>query len=267
MFVGYTQQTYGGNLDGRSGAHAKCAAEYAGTHFCTDWEIDRSSPGPVATTAWIDRGNSDTDSRYFRVQYSKTDVYTCGGWTSSSPTVKPDGFAVGRGTVLTPQGGLESSFVSNTDGGCGVQRHLACCMGGTAVRLRGFTAPVTGDLGGRAGANAKCGAAFAGSRFCTDWEIDQAAVPAPIPATGAWVDRGNSQPSSRNHRIYYSKTDVYTCGGWTSGSASFKPDGFAVARATIVNVLGGLESTFVSNTDGGCQVARPIACCDGYPPE
>ena len=266
MFVAYTQQTYGGDLDGRSGANAKCAAEYPGTHFCTDWELDQSAPAPVATTAWVDRGRSDADSRYFRVAYSKTDVYSCGGWTSSDPAAKPNGSAVGRGTILTSNGGFESSFVSLTDGGCGVARHLPCCMGGTAVRLRGFTSPFAGDLGGRSGANAKCEAAFVGSRFCTDWEIDQAAVAAPIPASGAWVDRGNSEPSSRTYRVSYSTRDVYTCGGWTSSTASFKPDGSAVGRATVLTPLGGFESTFVSNTDGGCQIARPVACCDGYPP-
>jgi len=267
-FAGYTPQTYAGNLSGRSGAHAICNAAFTNSHFCTDWEIDQATPPPVAVSAWLDEGNSSMSSRYFRDPYSTTDIYTCGGWTSDTPTGKPDGSSVGRGPIFMPLGEVKSSFVSLNDGGCGIARQLACCHGGTAVRFRGFTPSATGGaLGGRTGAHATCNAAYPASHFCSDWEVDQAAVPAPIPASGAWVDDGNASTSTRYFRDPYSTTDIYTCGGWTSSSPTAKPDGSSVGRATVLTPQGGLKSSFVSLNDGGCGIARPIACCDGYPPE
>jgi hypothetical protein len=265
-FVGYTQTRYGGDLGGRTGAHAKCDAEFSGSHFCTHWEIDQADAPAPATPSWLDRGREDQDSRYFRPSYSVQDVYSCAGWTTSSPSHTVQGGSVARGYVFNPLGDVDWTFVSNVDGGCGVQRPLSCCMGGTAIRFRGYTSPRTGELGGRTGANAICHASFAGSHFCTDWEMDQAAVATPIPASGLWVDGGNSNPSTRNFRPQYTTRDVYTCGGWTAGTATAKPDGSAVARGHVFTPLGGLTWSLLSNTDGGCQNPRPLACCDGYPP-
>lgn len=267
-FAGYTPESFGGDLGGRSGAHALCSATYAGSHFCTDWEIDQSNPStPPTAGAWIDEGNANTNTRFFRYSYSTSDTSSCAGWTSSSATVKPDGVNLGRGYVYNALGAFTSSFVSGLDGGCENARPLACCFGGTNVRFRGFTSPRTADLGGRAGANAICTAAYAGSHFCTDWEVDQAAIPAPIPTNGAWMDPGNGQPSTRRYRYNYSTSDTSTCAGWTSGSATVKPDGVNLGRGMILTPLGGAGSSFVSGNDGGCEVARPLACCDGTPPE
>jgi hypothetical protein len=60
---------------------------------------------------------------------------------------------------------------------------------------------------------------------------------------------------------------VGTCGGWTTSSATAKPDGFNTATGLTVTTLGGTASSFVANGDGGCENARPLACCDGYPPQ
>ena len=81
------------------------------------------------------------------------------------------------------------------------------------------------------------------------------------------MDYGNSNTGNRNTHPAYSPTDIYTCGGWTSASANFKPDGSNVGRAQIITPVGELKSTIVSANDGGCQTARPLTCCDGYPPE
>jgi len=233
----------------------------------TDWELDQSNPPPIATSAWVDRGNRDATSRLFRGTYSIQDTGTCAGWTSSSPTVKPDGSNLGRGLIFTALGEIKTTFVANNDGGCQNPHPLACCMGGTSVHFRGFTTPRTAELGGRNGANGVCDATFSGSHFCNDWEIDQAAVPAPIPASGAWVDRGNSEPSSRLFRGTYSIQDTGTCAGWTSGSPTVKPDGSNLGRGLVLTPLGGITTSFVANNDGGCQNARPLACCDGTPPQ
>ena len=263
-FVGYTPSTFAGNLGGRTGAHAKCDAAYPGAHFCTSWEIDQSEPHGPTNQAWVDRGDESQGTRMFRPVYYEQDTYTCGGWTSASASQLFQG-AVGRASAITSLGEVISTFVSNTDGGCQIARPLSCCMGGTGVRFRGYTAPRTGDLGGRTGANGTCRAAYAGSHFCTNWEMDQAAVTVAPPASGAWVDRGNTDVDDRSYRPVYYTQDTYTCGGWTSASASQLFQG-AVGRATMFTPNGGLVSTFVTNTDGGCQVARPLACCDGYPP-
>ncbi|MFT3764704.1 MAG: hypothetical protein QM820_04185 [Minicystis sp.] len=267
-FAGFTPQTYGGNLNGRSGAHAICDSAFPGSHFCADWEVDQSTPPPVAVSAWVDLGDTQTSTRYFRSPQSTSDTSTCAGWTSASPTVKPDGINTGTGKTLTPLGGFKSSFVATNDGGCGTARQLACCRGGTAVRFRGFT-PATygGNLNGRSGAHAICSAAFSGSHFCADWEVDQAAVPAPIPASGAWVDLGSTQTSSRYFRSPQSTSDTSTCAGWTSSSPTVKPDGINTGTGKTLAPLGGFKSSFVGTNDGGCEVVRPLACCDGYPPE
>jgi hypothetical protein len=206
-------------------------------------------------------------SRLFRAGYSTNSLNTCAGWTSSSPTIKPDGLNQGRGLIFTSLGGISSSFVGTNDGGCQITRSLSCCMGGTAIQFRGFTPSHTGNLGGRSGANAICEASFSGSHFCTDWEVDQAAVAAPIPPTGAWIDPGNSDPSSRLFRASFSTNSLNTCAGWTSSSPTVKPDGLNQGRGQLLTALGGISSSFVGTNDGGCQNARPLACCDGVPPQ
>ncbi len=129
-----------------------------------------------------------------------------------------------------------------------------------------MTTATTGNLGGRTGANASCTATYAGSHFCTNWEVDQAAAH-PIPASGVWVDLGSSDPSSRYFRASYSTGDISTCGGWTDGSASNKADGVNTNRGSTLTTLGGVASSFVAANDGGCENARPVACCDGFPPQ
>ena len=138
-------------------------------------------------------------------------------------------------------------------------------LGGTGVRFRGLTTATTGNLGGRSGANATCASTYPGSHFCTNWEVDQAAAH-PIPGTGAWVDLGTSDTGSRYHRLNASVNDSSTCGGWTNASASAKADGVNTNRGPIITTLGGQASSFVTTNDGGCENARPIACCDGFPP-
>jgi hypothetical protein len=264
-FAGYSPP-HDGNLGGRTGAHAICSAAFAGSHFCTNWEIDQAAVPPAASSAWIDLGNSNQSTRYFRAGYSTNDSSTCGGWTNNSSNAKADGVNTNRGQIVTAFGGATSSFVTTNDGGCENARPLACCIGGTAIRFRGVTAVKTGNLGGRTGANATCATTYAGSHFCTNWEVDQAAAH-PIPASGVWIDLGSSDPSSRYYRAGYSFNDSSTCGGWTDGSASAKADGVNTNRGQVLTTLGGATSSFVTTNDGGCENARPIACCDGFPPQ
>jgi hypothetical protein len=266
-FVGYTPTSFTGNLGGRTGANGVCNSAYPGSHFCIDWELDQAVPPPPASTAWIDPGNPQTSSRYFRAGYSTSDSTTCAGWTSASASATPDGINLSRGLVYTSLGAISQSFVGANDGGCENARPVACCIGGTSIRFRGLTAAKTAKLGGRTGANATCDAAFSGSHFCTDWEVDQASVHGPIPSRGAWIDPGNSQPSSRLYRAGYSVNDSETCAGWTTDSPSAEPDGLNLATALILTPLGGVGQSYVGANDGGCEIARPLACCDGSPPQ
>ncbi len=264
-FAGYTSAR-DGNLGGRTGANGICSAAFAGSHFCTNWEVDQAGVPPTATSAWIDLGNGNQTTRFFRGSYSTNDSSTCGGWTSNSASAKADGVNTNRGPIVTNLGAMTSSFVTTNDGGCENTRPLACCIGGTGIRFRGVTAATTGNLGGRTGANATCASTYAGSHFCTNWEVDQAAAH-PIPASGVWIDLGSSDPSSRFYRGSYSVNDSSTCGGWTDASASNKADGVNTNRGPIFTTLGALTSSFVATNDGGCENARPIACCDGFPPQ
>ena len=59
----------------------------------------------------------------------------------------------------------------------------------------------------------------------------------------------------------------FTCGGWTSSSPSFKPDNVNTGRGYVFSPLGGFVTSFVAVNDGGCENPRPMACCDGYPPQ
>jgi hypothetical protein len=268
-FVGYTTATYGGNLNGRSGANALCDAVFSGSHFCVDWELDQANPPtPSSGSAWVDTGSSQVSSRFFRSGYSTSDLDTCSGWTSSVANQKPDGINTGTGQTFTALGGFASSFAGSNDGGCENTRPLACCKGGTGVRFRGFTPSTSGgNLGGRTGANATCAAAYAGSHFCVDWEVDQATVRSPIPSSSAWVDTGSSSTTSRIFRSGYSTSDLDTCSGWTSSVASQKPDGINTGTGQVLTPLGGFASSFAGSNDGGCENPRPLACCDGFPPQ
>jgi hypothetical protein len=265
VFAGFTAQTSVGNLGGRTGAHGLCAAAFPESHFCTDWEFEvtHAPSTPPAGGAWIDLGNDDADTRNFRPAHSTTSLSTCSGWTSGDPNQRPDGFNLGTGRALQPTGAVASTFVGTNNGGCGVARPLACCVGGPAVRFRGYTPlAVGGNLGGRIGANVLCSNAFPRSHFCTDWEYDQAAVAQVPPASGAWIDLGSSAANSRRVRASYSTTSLSTCSGWTSSDPNQRPDGFNLGTGRGLNAFGGIVSTFVGTNNGGCGVARPLACCE-----
>jgi hypothetical protein len=260
-FAGYTSSTHDGNLGGRAGAHAICNGEFAGGHFCTDWEISQAGPPPApASGAWVDLGESDAATRRHRRHAVFDSEYICNGWL-------PGWTFRYRGSVLRRDGDLEvSNDQGRAVGNCVERRPLACCRGGTTVKFRGFTEPRTGALGGRSGAHAICAATFSGSHFCTDWEADQATIPAPIPATGAWIDVGLSDPRSRMYRSGHAVT-VWgkTCAGWKSedwrerlGAESYE----RYAHGAIVDAKGEIRSS-LSNESSGCEVARPLACCGG----
>ena len=259
-FAGFTATTHTGNLGGRTGANAICNAQFASSHFCTDWEYDQAAPpGPIPNgTAWVDDGDSNTSSRFFR-QYNNQ-LYTCVNWTNDLAAGMWSSNLV-RGQAINSVGEFVSTWVSASNGGCQVARALACCRGGSLVRFRGYTANTyTGNLGGRAGANAICNANFSRSHFCTDWEWDQAGSPGPVPNGSVWVDDGDANAqTSRYHR--QQNNQLYTCVNWTNELAAGQWSSNLV-RGSAVNAVGEFVSTWVSASNGGCQTPRALACCE-----
>ena len=80
LLQGMTMTTYNGNLGGYSGAAAKCAAEYPGTHMCSAHEINLylQSGGSLGVgTYWYSTGT-------FVIPTTFTNLADCLGWTSSN---------------------------------------------------------------------------------------------------------------------------------------------------------------------------------------
>ncbi|MDP3500532.1 MAG: hypothetical protein Q8S33_09370 [Myxococcales bacterium] len=259
-FAGFTSTTHTGNLGGRTGANAICNAQFGGSHFCTDWEYDQAAPpGPIPNgTTWVDEGDSNTSSRFFR-RYNEQ-LYTCVNWTNDLAVSTWGGNQV-RGSAINSAGEFVTTWVSASNGGCQVPRALPCCRGGSLVRFRGYTANTyTGNLGGRAGANAICNANFSRSHFCSDWEWDQAGSPGPVPNGSVWMDEGDSNAqTSRFHRRQ--NEQLYTCVNWTNDLAVSTWGGNQV-RGSAVNAVGEFVSTWVSASNGGCQTPRALPCCE-----
>ncbi|MFZ5441993.1 MAG: hypothetical protein ACOZQL_18450 [Myxococcota bacterium] len=234
-FAGFTPATYTGNLGGRVGAHALCAAAFTGSHFCDENEYTSStSDVPVPSSgAWVD----DYDS----AQPATRGInYICNRWTTGTTSYE--------GLIIRADGTPGSTYVSSSDYGCGTPRPVACCFAPRKRTFRGFTpATYTGNLGGRRGAHALCGAAFPGSHFCDEGEYGLSTSGAPVPAGGAWVDDFDaSQPGKRGIN--------YICNRWTTGTTSYE--------GLIIRTDGTPGSTYVSSSDYGCGTPRPVACCE-----
>jgi hypothetical protein len=239
--VGITPQSYAGNLGGRPGAHALCAAAYPGAHFCSSLEYIN---GPNAVTipaggAWVDGLTPGSNQRNDR-----TETYTCSMWTSS---VSNNGT---EGTLILPSGAQATSYTSNNSG-CQIARPLLCCTSPSNTVVRGLTPQsYTGNLNGRPGANAVCNAAFPRSHFCSSLEYVNSTSTIAAPAGGAWLDGLLPSTGSR-----FDRTETYTCSLWTSGVSNNGTEG------VIALPSGSLATSYTSN-NSGCQTPRPLFCCE-----
>lgn len=234
-FAGFTPATYTGNLGGRVGAHAICAAAFPNSVMCDEQEyVQATSAIPVpATGAWLD------DWGGVNQPGERINTSTCSGWTNAVPN--------SNDTALFLNTSGDTSLTSNQ---CDVARSVACCFTARPRRFRGFTATRhTGNLGGRVGAHGLCAGAFAGSHFCDKNEYMSAASPTPVPSGGAWVD--NWQSNQAGQRPF-----VSTCSAWTNALPNTGNGGF------YVNASGSFTDSFVSAANTGCQTTRPLACCD-----
>lgn len=111
------------------------------------------------------------------------------------------------------------------------------------ITFAGYTvAQYSGDLGGIAGANAKCRVEFPGATFCTASDVHQSEPDTGAPASGAWVDYdrdalGNRATSPCNNGN----------GQWSYGTGTSD-------TSTYLTTTGATNSSY-------CNVTRPISCC------
>jgi hypothetical protein len=113
VFRGFTTSAFNGNLGGIVGAHAKCNAQFAGSHLCTYREYQWSgSPSAVpAGGAWVDDYTSSNG--YNNFPRDRDSSYTCTNWTDSSASYGNFVDVVGAYNYLSTA--------------CATPRPLSCC--------------------------------------------------------------------------------------------------------------------------------------------
>jgi hypothetical protein len=243
-FAGYTAAVYDGNLGGPIGANAKCAAEFVGSHLCTDrefmWAGVSSAPASPDAGFWMDdsRFSSQSAPNFFP---RDRDYSGCQEWVSN----------VGAGNFWHF---WQQTGISMVDGYnvCNVPRQLACCRSPHAGWFRGYTTALyDGNLGGPIGANQKCSAQFPRSHLCTDREFMWAGTSVSSGAAGFWMD--DSRFSSQSAPNFFPRDRDYSgCQEW-------------VSNAGAGNFWHYWQPTGISTVDGYnvCNVARQLACCGG----
>lgn len=116
-FRGFTTATTSGAAGGRPAMHARCSAQFAGSHLCHHAEYHRATPtvSPPAGGAWIDNSTfnsaGENDGAMPNSGRSTHPNGACASWTDGNPNRS--------GTTMTT--------ANSTNGACDVQRPLACC--------------------------------------------------------------------------------------------------------------------------------------------
>jgi hypothetical protein len=239
-FAGFTVATYDGNLGGPIGANAKCAAEFVGSHLCTEREFSwaGASAAPGAAGFWMDDIWASTQSA---PNYFPRDRYGgCNDWHSNDGPSNTFRWWDATGTA--------SQYMINI---CNVKRQLACCRAPQGGWFRGYTSALyTGNLGGPIGAHAKCSAQYPGSHLCTEREFVWAGTGIAPPSSGFWMD--DIWGSTQSAPNYYPRDRYGGCNNWLSSdgpSNTFRWwDTTGTASQYMINI---------------CNVARALACCGG----
>lgn len=242
VFAGFTSATYTGLItNGRPGAHAACAAEFAGAHLChaAEYALANSPLDIPAAGAWIDP-SAEYDSG---VTYNGSpqagrapNGYSCQSYTHNGTTY--------GGTSVLVSGGVGWGY------DCNKSRPLACCTTPKKTRFAGFTSTTSnGKLGSRARAHALCNSEFPGAHYCHAAEYLRANSSAAIPASGAWID-----PSANNSGVSYvglptigRQLNGYTCQSYVHDGTTY--------GGTSLQVSGAIGWGY------DCNKTRPLACC------
>jgi hypothetical protein len=262
-FAGFTQTLSTGNAGGRDGMHAKCAAEFPGSHFChvSEYHLTGSATTVPASGAWIDpsvdvNGDFTLDSSTSFGREARST--TCTAWTTDSETNFTTTFLQPNGRVTTA-----SSGTLPRPPGCGTLRALACCNGAPKVIFAGFTtATNTGggfSANGRPGMHAACNAELPGSHMCHIAEYQRANSPVSVPASGAWIDPSVDELGDFTLGAaprFGRETSESTCAGWTNSLTSN-----GTATYLGADGIGHTESSGTLPQPPGCGATRPIACC------
>ncbi len=243
-FAGFTATLYDGNLGGPIGANAKCAAEYTGSHLCTEREFSwtGASTIPGASGFWADDSQYSSQSAPNYYARDRSGAYSCNSWRSADG---PANYA-----QFTDAQGMRAAGAYNV---CNVARQLACCRSPHGAWFRGFTAMTyDGNLGGPLGANAKCSLEYPRSHLCTDREFSWAGTGISPGAAGFWAD--DSQYSSQSAPNYYprDRSGAYSCNSWRSADGPANYAEFTDPQ--------GIRTPGAYNV---CNVRRPLSCCGG----
>ena len=245
QFAGFTTTSYSGAISGgRTGAHAACAAAFAGAHLCHAAEYIQSNSGTTVPSggAWLDASISDTESDAFNNGMPGSGRYayysgTCDSWSTAA-----SGY---NGTLVTASGGISNSA-------CSGSRVLACCNTPSKTRFAGFTrATSNGAASGRPAMHGRCATEFPGSHMCHATEFIRSNSTQTVPASGAWLDpsvsrgaseRWNSGMPASGRYVYYSGT----CDSWSTAASGY--------NGTYVTANGGIANQ-------SCSTSRSVACC------
>ncbi len=171
------------------------------------------------------------------------------GSTGAAGVAGPAG-ATGATGATGPAGVAGVPGPTGPQGPAGPPGQVLYVDGGTVATdwesFAGFTpAAYTGNLGGYAGANQKCDAAFPGSYFCSSDEFYRADSALSPPADGAWVDYSRNANGTRSGNACY--LSGLQAGSWMQGASS--------DYGPFVNAAG-----YVYN-GSNCDQVKPVACC------
>ncbi|WP_156338273.1 hypothetical protein [Chondromyces crocatus] len=243
-FAGFTVATYTGNLGGRIAAHALCAAEFSGAHFChaSEYVLSVSMTPVPPDGAWIDPSATPDASTVLSgsPQFGRSNAASsvCGSWESSATNT--------NGYIVQPSG------IPVLISSCAQARPLACCNGASMSAFAGVTSDsYAGNHGGRVAAHSRCNAEYPGAHLCHAAEYLRTSSSHTIPQEGAWLDPSTNITGglSLNGVPTYGRSSslAATCNGGATAASN--------SNGTSVNAAGIIAST------SSCAIARPFACC------
>ena len=242
-FVGFTSTTYAGQIpSGRAGAHAACAAEFAGSHLChaAEYTLANSAVAPPSGGAWLDPSGDleHSWSTWGTVRAGRSANETaCISWSRNTA-----GYG---GTGITEAGSITTSL------DCSTTHPLACCNTPSKTRFAGFTtATTTGNAGGRHKMHALCAAEFAGAHLCHAAEYLRSNSATPVPTSGAWLD-----PSG------FGKNSWSTIGLPEAGRSNNETACISWSRDTSGYGGTSLTASGSISTSLDCSTAHALTCC------